>query len=225
MKLITRLASPAGFGLALLLFLVLPFVSVSCEMSGFGSVAANYSGADLAVAGAPSYEVTGMLAEEFEQAPEEDRQALEEVRSAAGAGAQVLAIVTALLLVVGLGTALLARVRARQLGAAGTAIPAGILLIATQLTAQAGLESAVLENGTGQVDNGSGEPLFDLDISPEDLVGSETGFWLCLFGLAVIAAGNLIAVFLARARRAAPAPVPGPDPPPPSQPNPPPVIE
>ena len=46
-RLVPRLASPVGFGLALL-FLLLPFVAVSCQAPGLGSVEISYTGVDLA---------------------------------------------------------------------------------------------------------------------------------------------------------------------------------
>ena len=54
--LLDRLLSPAGFGLALLLFL-LPFVSVSCSVvdSPGETVTANFAGLDLVTGGTPTY--------------------------------------------------------------------------------------------------------------------------------------------------------------------------
>src|SRR5689334_8394624 len=58
MRLLPRLISPAGFLLALVFFL-LPFAAVSCEVPGAGSVEASYTGVDLITNGEPTTTTTG----------------------------------------------------------------------------------------------------------------------------------------------------------------------
>ena len=53
----SRLVSPAGFALVLLLFLFMPFLSVSCDVSGTGSIGVSYNGAELASGAHPAVEV------------------------------------------------------------------------------------------------------------------------------------------------------------------------
>src|SRR5262245_50140845 len=46
-KVLSRVTSPAGFALVLLLFFLLPFVSVSCDVPGYGQAGASYTGSHL----------------------------------------------------------------------------------------------------------------------------------------------------------------------------------
>src|SRR6266545_5626590 len=109
MKHAPRLASPIGFGLALLLFLLLPFVAVSCEVPGLGSAELSCSGADLVGNADPSVSTEGGFDSGGEAAPITDN----ENPPTPGGGGQALAIITLVLLVGGLGVSLIPLARTR----------------------------------------------------------------------------------------------------------------
>jgi len=185
----SRLLSPAGFGLILVLFL-LPFVSVSCEAPGFGTLNADYTGFDLAANAAPSFEVDGVRTE----------RALSD-QALPAAGVQVLASTVIALLVVGAATALLSRRRLRFLAGTATAALAAAVLIVTQLLAESNLANA----SQAQLEDFS--PVASEALT--DAIGPGIGFLLALTGLAVLAAGNLVAGLRVRQLRP-PPPAPPP---------------
>jgi amino acid transporter len=115
--LLDRLLSPAGFGLALLLFLI-PFATVSCGVEG-EHVDATFTGLDLVVGGQPSISGPNIDAEAEAQLAavfQEDYAPLP------------LVIVAAVLLLVGMALALIPVRRIRALASAGTAVLAVIML-------------------------------------------------------------------------------------------------
>jgi hypothetical protein len=171
-----RLASPAGFVLVLLLFLFMPFLSVSCDVSGTGSIGVSYSGSALATGAHPAVEVPPGLEDMGRQLP-----------GAAGSGkppvepgVQVLSILVAVVLVAGAALPFVPRlvdqVRRRMFGGAAVAIVAGGLMIATQAVAQSNVTDQLTDDArqVGTDDVGA-------------IIHSEVGFWLCLVVLVVIA--------------------------------------
>jgi hypothetical protein len=177
MKAFSKLASPSGFFLVLLLFLFLPFVSVACDAGS-----ADYSGANLATGARPDVEIAPGL---------EDMA--KDVAGPAGtdqmpaAGAQVLAFIVIILLVAGIVLPFLPRlasqVRYRMLGGAGLAVLAGVLLIVTQDVAQSNIAARLADISRGLP--GSGQTPGEDDIA-DRFVRSEVGFWLSLVVLVVV---------------------------------------
>lgn len=170
MRLPKRLASPAGFALALLLFLLLPVTAVSCDEPGVGSFDVSYTGLDLAADGEPAVTIVDEArsvdeSDTAEQPPPEP-------------GAQWLAIVTAVLMLTGLATVAPRAPRIRLLAAAGVAGLAAALLVTTELVAQANLRSDLHQR--------AGDTDFPLD----DLVEARPGFWLALLVLMLVSLVN-----------------------------------
>jgi hypothetical protein len=197
-KVLSRVASPAGFALVLLLFLVLPFMSVSCEVPGISEpVGVDYSGANLTFGTDPETEVPAELAE------------LSEGSDAPGAvteepppdpGVQLLAIITALFLLFGIGTVLVPRLKARLFGAAGIAGAALVLTVVTLVVAESTIKSSLLDEAreTGAVETAEGMPEVEAVIS--DMIRSELGFWLVVIGLVLLVLGNVGAALLGGGR-------------------------
>lgn len=205
MKFLSRVASPAGFALVLLLFLVLPFMSVSCEVPGVDEpLGVDYSGSNLTFGTDPEIEIPRELAELSEGSD----TATEEPPP--DPGVQVLAIFTALFLLFGIGTVLIPRIRARLFGAAALAGLALVLTVVTLVVATSTLESSLLDEAreTGAAESVDGMPEVESVIS--DMIGSEIGFWLMVVGLALLVLGNVGAALFGdrlRVRTAAGPPV------------------
>lgn len=201
-KVLSRVASPAGFALVLLLFLVLPFMSVSCEVPGASEpLGLDYSGADLTFGSDPEVQIPQELAELSE---ETDSPASVTEEEPPDPGVQVLAIFTALFLLFGIGTVLIPRIKARLFGAAGIAGVALVLTVVTLVVAQSTLESSLLDEAreTGAAESVDGMPNVESVIS--DMIGSEAGFWLVVIGLVLLVLGNVgIALFGDRIRKPA----------------------
>lgn len=178
MKAFSRLASPSGFALVLLLFLFLPFVSVACEAGS-----ADYSGANLATGTRPDVEIAPGL----EDAAKEVAGTVD-TDQAPAAGAQVLALVVVLVLLAGIALPFVPRlahqVRNRMFGGAAVAVLAGVLMIVAQDVAQANIAAQLGEISRGLP--GSGQSPGE-DAIAERFVHSEVGFWLSLVVLVVIA--------------------------------------
>jgi hypothetical protein len=187
--LLVRLASPAGIGLALLLFLVLPFLSVSCDIPAIGEMGATYSGADVTFGGDPTVSV-----------PAEARDLTEDLGTSTSEdappdpGVVALGIVAAALMVLGMASAALPRLRTRLLGGGVLALLAAAAVVVTQLVAQANLRATLLADArdTGAAEGAPG--------TPEDLVDrlikTEVGFWLTVVVLTAVAVANAFVLFL-----------------------------
>lgn len=178
MRSFARLASPSGFALVLLLFLFLPFLSVSCEA---GSI--DYSGASLAANSRPAAEVAPGL----EDVATQLTSAIGTDQTPAG-GVQVLAIIVGLLLVVGIVLPFLPQLahqlRYRMFGSAAVAVLTGVFLVVTQQVAQSSISADLADiardvPGTGSTPNAD-------DIA-DRFVHSGVGFWLALVVLFVVA--------------------------------------
>ncbi len=194
MKVLSRVASPAGFALVLLLFLVLPFMSVSCEVPGVSEpLGLEYSGADLTFGSDPEVQIPQELSELSEGS---DSPASVTEEEPPDPGVQVLAIFTALFLLFGIGTVLIPRIKARLFGAAGIAGVALVLTVVTFAVAQSTLETSLLDEAreTGAAESIEGMP--DVESIISDTIRSETGFWLVVVGLVLLVLGNVgVALF------------------------------
>ncbi|MCT2585055.1 hypothetical protein [Actinophytocola gossypii] len=184
---LSRLASPTGFLLVLLLFLLLPFLSVSCEVPGVGSIGADYSGGQLAVGAEPEVEVPPDLADMAGELPGGDGQ-----EPPPDPGVQVLAIVTGLVLLAGIVVPLLPRPRgrARSYLAVGTALLAAAAVLVTQLVARSNLATE-LRADAENLSDGEQAAMPDVDQIVDEMIHAEIGFWLSLFGLMLIALVNV----------------------------------
>jgi hypothetical protein len=179
-----RLVSPAGFALVLLLFLFMPFLSVSCDVSGTGSIGVGYNGAQLAAGAHPAVEVPpGLddLAHQLPGAPGSGRPPIEP-------GVQVLAILVAVVLVAGAALPFVPRlvhqVRQRMFGGAAVAVLAAGLLIATQAVAQSNVADQLADDAR---EVGAGDA--------GQIIHSEVGFWLSLVVLVVIVLASVGVVY------------------------------
>jgi len=174
--LIDRLLSPAGFGLALLLFL-LPFLSVSCSTEE-GPVVATFSGVDMVVGGEPDL-----------RAPTTDQEAQEAQRTIVAIfqdrlDAEPLAILAVLAILFGMGAGLV------RLRLARHAISAGLAVVAIALIAGAFVRSS----------SRVGDALRSLSDSPEPVayqVQMRYGFWLCVGALSALTFGHLFGLLRA----------------------------
>lgn len=190
---LSRLWSPSGFALAVVLF-VLPFVGVSCSNQDLGTLDSSYTAFDLATGGAPSYELDGPIG---------DMVAIEQVVFP-DPGAQVLTILLIALLLAGLVTALLPVVRTRALVGAVIAAMTAVLVVVIQVVAQSSLVTSMRELLL--------EHMFSVpqDLSSiatdeylSDATGTRIGFWLTLLLLLAIGAGNMVLWVRTRNQRAA----------------------
>lgn len=214
-KLVPRLASPVGFLLALVFFL-LPFVAVSCEAPGLGSVEISYTGVDLATNGNASVETVG----EFGDAP---APPVQDGEDAPKPDVQVLTIITMVLLAAGLAVSLVPVARTRLLGAGAAAVLGATLLIITEAVAQSNLRSALQDAAAREGANKPGELPLNLTSSLlDDMVQSRAGFWLSLIAVLLVLAYNAGVLVWPRIRAAttpavaqAPPPIDAPPPPPP----------
>jgi hypothetical protein len=180
-----RLLSPAGFALVLLLFLFLPFLSVSCDVPGQGEVSADYRGTHLVSGTEPDVEVS----------PDVDALVTDMTEStgttlrAPDSGVPGLAIVVAVVLLAGVALPFVPRLtqRARALCGAALAVGAGALMIVTQAVARSNVTDELL----GEV------PKLELgiDVAAGDvidrLVHTEVWFWQSLVVLTAIALGSV----------------------------------
>ncbi|MGE5826854.1 MAG: hypothetical protein ACM30G_00620 [Micromonosporaceae bacterium] len=175
--LLTRLLSPAGFGLVLML-LLLPFLAVACDVTTPDerlSFSATFTGWDLVVGGSPTVRSTV-----------EDERLTE---AGEPIDAEPFAIATVVVLVAGAAAALLRSPLARITAGAGTGVLGAALLFATEVQARSTVQDLVR---TQLGDLGPG-------LSPADLVRTRYGFWLALLAVLGVALGNAIA--LSRALR------------------------
>jgi hypothetical protein len=182
--LLSRLLSPAGFGLVLIFFL-LPFVTVSCG-DGTDKVDATFTGMDMAVGGMPdvtSAETDAAAAEEL------GKLVMTEI------DLEPLALLAACAVFAGMVVGILRRRRTRHASAAAAAVLAVALLV------------GALARVPGHVSN------FLSDVGGADNVpeGISTathilyGAWLVVIGLIGLAAGNGIAFWRARGDEPTPA--------------------
>ena len=188
-KLVTRRITPAGFLLALLLFLFLPGLAASCDAQpGNGNPASlEYTGTDLATGG---HRVVGDLG------VDPANMAKVEAGFRLSGPVQVLAIVTAALLLLGLAPALLRTPRARALAAVVVAGAAAAMLAVTESQALAKLTEVTRKIATTFTE------ITEQPQDPEKLtteaVHVQYGFWLTA---GVVLAVFVLNVFVALRRR------------------------
>ena len=182
----SRLVSPAGFALVLLLFLFMPFLSVSCDVPGEGSIGVDYNGAQLAVGAEPAVEIPQGLEDMARDLP----GSAESDQPPPDPGVQVLAIIVAVVLVAGAALPfvprLAGRVRWRMFGGAAVALVVGVLMIVTQAVARSNLTAQLTDDAHALGDDVPSAA----DIS-DQLIHTEVGFWLSLVVLFAIALGSV----------------------------------
>lgn len=178
MKVLSRVASPAGFALVLLLFFLLPFVSVSCEVPGYDELDTSYTGSHLVSGTDPT-----VPAELRELADEADAPTT--LVDPPDAGVQVLAIALAVLATIGVLTVVLPRLRTRLLSAAAVAGGTLVVTIVTMVVAQSNLQTALFD-WMRETSVAEDDPQL-LESGIEDLTHTEIGFWLMVALLALVA--------------------------------------
>lgn len=182
-KVLSRFASPAGFGLVLLLFFLLPFVSVSCEVPGYGEAGADYTGSHLVSGAQP--EVPDEL-----RALADDPETPAELVEPPDPGVRVLAIVLAVLAAAGVLTVLISQVRTRLLTGVALAGATLVVTVVTMVVAQSNLESALVDGVRRSGVTEQQENLQRVESSVDDMIHSEIGFSLVLVLLALIILAN-----------------------------------
>ena len=179
MKVLSRVASPAGFALVLLLFFLLPFVSVSCDVPGYGEAGANYTGSHLVSGTEP-------------EVPDEVRELASDPDSPVALidppapGVQVLAIVLAVLAAAGVLTVLVPQVKARLVSGAALATATLAVTVTTMVVAQSNLKSALIDGveRSGLTEQGD---MARLDSAVDQITNTEVGFWLMVYLLGLMA--------------------------------------
>jgi hypothetical protein len=171
------LASPTGFALVLLLFFLLPFLSVSCDVPGYQELDTRYTGSHL---------VSGV----DPQVPDEMRKLADEADAPPqlvdppDAKVQVLAIVLAVFAAAGVLTGLLPRLRLRMLGAAVAAGATLVMTVVTMVVAQSNIQSTLFDwMRETSVAEDKPDQLAD---GIADLTHTEVGFWLMVVLLGLI---------------------------------------
>jgi hypothetical protein len=187
-KVLSRLLSVSGFGLVLVLFFLLPFVSVSCEVPDLnGSAQVNYTGTHLVTGGQPELVTTG----EFR--PAEDSQDEEELDPGVQGLAIVLVVLAAAGLVMGLAPAAVAR-----LGGAALAGATLVVTVVTLLMARANLKSTLLTQLQDVAGNTDPERL---ESGVDGALEVRVGFWLVVTVLVAVLLLNAGAALLSRRAR------------------------
>lgn len=179
MRILSHFASPAGFALVLLLFFLLPFVSVSCDVPGYGEAGVDYTGTHLVTGATPP------IPDDLQRAAS-DPETPAELVNPPDPGVRILAIALAVLALAGVLTVFIPLLRTRLL--AGTALAVGALAVTvvTMAVAQSNLRSALIDGvrDAGLADEQ--ETLHRVEAAAGDLTHSEIGFWLMAVILALI---------------------------------------
>lgn len=177
-RFLSRFASPAGFVLVLLLFFLLPFVSASCDVPGYGPAGATYTGSHLVTGTDPAV-------------PDELKRLADDPESPAALsdppdpGVQLLAIGLAVLAAAGVLTALIPHLKARLLSGGVLAAATLVTTAVTMSVAQSNLQDSLLgwARETGAAENGDGDRLQE---AVAEVTHTEVGFWLMVAVLALI---------------------------------------
>jgi hypothetical protein len=176
-KLLSRLASPAGFALVLMLFFLLPFLSVSCDVPGYQDLDTRYTGSHLVSGVDPAVPPDlRKLADEADAPPQ--------LVDPPDAKVQVLAILLALFAAAGVLTGLLPRLRLRMLGSAAAAGATLVMTIVTMAVAESNIQSTLFD-WMRETSVAEDKPE-QLEAGIADLTHSEVGFWLMVVLLALI---------------------------------------
>ncbi|WP_328446516.1 hypothetical protein [Amycolatopsis sp. NBC_00438] len=189
-QLVTRRITLAGFLLALLLFLFLPCLAASCDAPDGTRAAVTYSGADLASGQQKFTGIDGLGLTPAEQTAVEDKFDMPGL-------VQVLAIAAGVLLVLGVGTALLRTPKARALTAVVLAGAGAALLVVTEVFALQNLTDYTRRIAATVSTLSTSRP--DLDDEANAAVDLRPGFWLPVSLLLVVFVLNVF-VALRRSR-------------------------
>lgn len=178
MRFLSRFASPAGFVLVLLLFFLLPFVSASCDVPGYGEAGATYTGGHLVTGTDP--EVPAEL-----QDLANDPESPTALTDPPDPGVQLLAIGLAVLAAAGILTVLVPHLKARLLGGAALAAATLVVTVVTMSVAQSNLQDALADwaRQTGAAESQDGDRL---QTAVTEVTHTEVGFWLMIVVLALI---------------------------------------
>lgn len=179
MRFLSRFASPSGFVLVLLLFFLLPFVSASCDVPGYGEAGATYTGSHLVSGTDP--EVPAEL-----QDLADDPESPAALTDPPDPGVQLLAIGLAVLAAAGVLTALIPHLKARLLSGAALAAGTLVVTVVTMSVAQSNLQDALVDwaRQTGAAESQGGDRL---QTAVTEVTHTEVGFWLMIVVLALIA--------------------------------------
>ena len=192
MKLASRLMSPAGFGLVLVLFFLLPFLSVSCDVPGSGTTGADYTGADLVGDAKPEWVVPKDVDELLSVPDAPDESSIED---GLAAGVQLLGIALVVLAAGGMAAGLLPTLRARLLGSSVLAAATLAAAIVTLTVALSNLRTDLLPPVREITD---GDPTLTPDAVVDELLHVEAGFWLVALVSVMLVLGNVGALLLHR---------------------------
>lgn len=179
MKFLSRFASPAGFVLVLLLFFLLPFVSASCDVPGYGEAGATYTGSHLVSGTDP-------------EVPDELKRLAEDPESPAALsdppdpGVQFLAIGLAVLAAAGVLTVLVPHLKTRLWTGGVLAALTLVTTVVTMNVAMSNLQDALL-GWARQTGAAEGEDGDRLRTAVTEVTHTEVGFWLMIVVLALIA--------------------------------------
>ncbi|MFJ1762747.1 hypothetical protein ACIOD2_20685 [Amycolatopsis sp. NPDC088138] len=184
-QLVTRRITPAGFLLALLLFLFLPCLAASCDAPDGTRTEVSYSGADLVTGQQKVTGVDGLGLTPPQQAALADKFDMPGL-------VQVLAIVAGVLLVLGLGTAFLRTPKVRALTAVVVSGTGAVLLVVTEVFALGNLtDNARLISATvSSLSPGQSTSTEDEAVAAVEL---RLGFWLSVSLLLLIFLLNVFA--------------------------------
>jgi hypothetical protein len=177
-RFLSRFASPSGFVLVLLLFFLLPFVSASCDVPGYGEAGATYTGSHLVSGTDP--EVPAEL-----QELADDPESPAALTDPPDPGVQLLAIGLAVLAAAGVLTALIPHLKARLLSGATLAAGTLVVTVVTMSVAQSNLQGALVDwaRQTGAAESQDGDRL---QTAVTEVTHTEVGFWLMIVVLALI---------------------------------------
>ena len=178
MRFLSRFASPAGFALVLLLFFLLPFVSASCDVPGYGEAGATYKGGHLVSGTDPA------VPEELQRLAD-DPESPAALSDPPDPGVQLLAIALAVLAVAGVLTALVPHLKARLLTGGALAAATLVVTVVTMSVAQSNLQDALLgwARQTGAAESQNGDRL---QTAVAEVTHTEVGFWLMVVLLTLI---------------------------------------
>jgi hypothetical protein len=169
--LVSRLLSPTGFVLILLLF-GLPFIAASCEApQGDFTFSATFTGVDLVVGGEPD------LVSSVEDANEQ--------RFDVPIPVQPLAIIAVVAILAGAGSALLRERLLRHAAGLGLAVLAAGTLAAAEIQAMADL---VEEYGPIVND------LVKAEVAATEYMHIKPGFWFAFYALVALAVAHAVAL-------------------------------
>jgi hypothetical protein len=165
-----------------MLFFVLPFLSVSCDVPDAGKAGVEYTGAHLVTGVKPAWTAPKAL---------DDILGAPAPRDVPDPGVQVLAIILVLLAAAGLVAGLLPRVKARLYGSAALAAATLAAAVVTMVVARGNLRATLVPQAD-QLEVNDSKSLVD------QALHTELGFWLVVVVLAAVLLFNAGTAFLSR---------------------------